>query len=124
MSFALLLVATLVTAVSCKPKSADINTQAAAASPAPAARTAPPSSTAAYHCDGLDLTATYDADQVTIDMPGREYTLPHVVSADGAKYHNDKGTFWSKGDHAIVEIDGKPYTNCRQRTAADAPPGP
>lgn len=93
-------------------------------STAPAAASGAPASTTAYHCDGLDLSVTYNGDQVTLTAPGREYTLPHVEAADGAKFQSDKATFWSKGENAVIEIDGKPYTNCKEKTAAEAPPGP
>jgi membrane-bound inhibitor of C-type lysozyme len=128
--FVLLLAATLGTAVSCKPK--DVGDPAAAPqsppppsdSTAPAAAAGSSASTVAYHCDGLDVTAIYAGDQVTLQTPGREYALPHVQAADGAKYQSDKATFWSKGDVAVIEIDGKPYTNCKEKAAAEAPPGP
>lgn len=36
-------------------------------------------------------------------MDGNQLTLPHVVSASGARYSDGKYTFWSKGNTAFVE---------------------
>lgn len=36
---------------------------------------------------------------------GRQYTLPNVVSASGARYSDDRElTWWIKGDTALVEV--------------------
>ena len=41
-------------------------------------------------------------------------TLPHVVSASGARYSNGAGTFWNKGREATFELNGRTQT-CRER---------
>lgn len=114
----------------CKPR--DLGDPAAAPqspsppsdSLAPAAAPGAPMSPIQYHCDGLDFTVLYDADRVTLQAPGREYVLLQAQAASGAKFQSDKATFWSKGEDALVEIDGRRYENCRERSAAEAPSGP
>ena len=58
-----------------------------------------------YQCGTTPLTVTVDnpKDQVSFIMDGNQLTLPHVVSASGARYSDGKYTFWSKGNTAFVE---------------------
>jgi membrane-bound inhibitor of C-type lysozyme len=90
----------------------------------PPAAPGTPAATLPYHCDGLEFTVQYAGDQVIVQTPERRYALPQVQAADGAKFQNDHATFWSKGETAIVELDGRPYTHCRERLASEAPPAP
>jgi membrane-bound inhibitor of C-type lysozyme len=125
-----LLLATLLAGTGCQRQ--DVGTPAAAPqNPAPPSDSlSPPTAPSAlaatlrYHCDGLDFTAQYVGDQVIVQTPDRRYALPQVRAADGAKFQDGATTFWSKGETAIVELDGKPYTNCRERLASEAPPAP
>jgi len=65
-----------------------------------------------YGCGGDRVTARYYSlsDEslrfVKILLPdGREYTLPQVVSASGARYTDDMELlWWVKGDSAYVEM--------------------
>lgn len=125
-----LLVAALL-ASACKP--AEVGTPASAPqSPSPPSdSTAPVASAAtqqaatlAYHCDGLEFTVRYENDHVILQAPQQTYTLPQVRSADGAKFERESSTFWSKGADAVVTLDGKPYTSCREQLASEAPPAP
>ncbi len=73
-----------------------------------------------YSCGDTKVTAEYsDADSVKLDVDGRRYTLPHVVSADGAKYANtdESIVFWNKGNKAYLEVSGKQYPECGQISA-------
>ena len=58
-----------------------------------------------YQCGTTPLTVTVDnpKDQVSFIMDGNQLTLPHVVSASGARHSDGKYTFWSKGNTAFVE---------------------
>ena len=79
------------------------------------ADTAPPEETGqtfVYECDGLDFTVHMRADGITLWLPDRPVALPQVRAASGAKYQGEGMTFWSKGDEALVEIDGKRYSGC------------
>jgi putative lipoprotein len=69
---------------------------------------------ARFDCDTLALTATFHDDRVVIELPERSLTLPHVVSASGARYSDGPVTFWSKGREATLEMDGRKQT-CRER---------
>ncbi|WP_043114509.1 MliC family protein [Solimonas soli] len=80
----------------------------------------PPANVAAplrYHCDGLDFSARFDNDRVTLRAPGREYVLPQVAAASGAKFESGEAMFWNKGREALLEIGGKRYANCREAGA-------
>ena len=77
-----------------------------------------------YQCDGLTLTAQFQGDHMTLRAPGVEYVLPSTVAASGAKFESDHAMVWSKGNEALVKIDGQDYANCREVSAAEAPPGP
>lgn len=92
------------------------STQSSDTTPAkePAA-TAKPPIVARFDCDTLALTATFHEDHVLIEVPERPaLTLPHVVTASGARYSNDSGTFWNKGREATFEWRGHTET-CRER---------
>jgi membrane-bound inhibitor of C-type lysozyme len=41
--------------------------------------------------------------------------LPQVPAASGAKYQEGRTVFWSKGNKARFEIDGKVYPACIRR---------
>jgi putative lipoprotein len=69
---------------------------------------------ARFDCDTLALTATFHDDRVVIELPERSLTLPHVVSASGARYSDGPTTFWNKGREAAFEVDGRKQT-CRER---------
>ncbi|NGY06469.1 MliC family protein [Solimonas terrae] len=106
-------------AVACKPAAAPQNP-----SPAPPAAASSAAAVVPYHCDGLAFTVRFDSDHVTLQTADRRYTLPQVRAADGAKFENDQATFWSKGENALLTLAHKPYTNCRELLASEAPPGP
>jgi len=74
---------------------------------------------AIYTCpNGQEITATYDnaAGNVTVLLPtGAVETLPHAMSADGARYANadESFVFWNTGNSAMVEQNGvTTYQNC------------
>ena len=69
---------------------------------------------ARFDCDTLALTATFHDDRVVIELPERSLTLPHVVSASGARYSDGPVTFWNKGREATFEMNGRKQT-CRER---------
>jgi putative lipoprotein len=73
---------------------------------------AAPANTYLYTCEGLTFTASFDREKATVFLEGRTLELPHVPSASGAKYSDGTNTVWSKGNDAIVEIDGKSYQGC------------
>ena len=67
---------------------------------------------ARFQCDGAMVTTTFYGDRVTLEMPNRNLTLPHVVAASGARYSDGISTFWNKGNEAMLELDGR-SRSCR-----------
>ena len=63
-----------------------------------------------FRCpDGQTVMARFEPkDQfVSVRFAGRDLQLPHVISGSGARYSDDKTTFWNKGDSVLVEVDDK-----------------
>lgn len=92
------------------PEPASLPNTSAAASAAVVA-------TADFKCtDGRDIKATFYNTSVKIALSdGRSMTLPHALSADGARYANadESFVFWNKGNGAFIEENGKTtYTDC------------
>jgi len=75
---------------------------------------------ATFKCAGKKtISAEFDrapADQVKLKLSdGRDLTLPHAISADGARYANadESVVFWNKGDTAFLTENGKEtYSGC------------
>lgn len=129
-SAGLLLIAVLVGSA-CKPNAVGTPASPPQSPSPPSDSTAPVASAAtrqaatlSYHCDGLEFTVRYEGDHVILHTPKQTYTLPQVRSADGAKFEGDGTMFWSKGEDAVVTLAGKPYTNCHEQLASEAPPAP
>lgn len=80
--------------------------------PAGSYRLAPPA-TFFFECEDLDFTARHDQRGIFLFLPGRTLLLPETPSASGAKYTDGETTFWSKGEEALLEADGKTYASCR-----------
>ncbi|MBY0473184.1 MliC family protein [Patescibacteria group bacterium] len=81
-----------------------------------------PIATANYLCDGgKTITASYFEDVVTLKLTdGSAMTVPHAMSASGARYANkdESFVFWNKGNTAFVEEKGKQtYTGCIEVSA-------
>jgi membrane-bound inhibitor of C-type lysozyme len=51
-----------------------------------------------------------------------DLVLGQVRAASGAKYEGDGVVVWTKGDEALLEVDGATYPGCRLG-AADSPSG-
>lgn len=66
-----------------------------------------------YSCeDGFQFSADVSPDRVVLHVQGREVTLPHVVSASGARYSANGLTYWSKGPDALYEQEGVVRHQC------------
>lgn len=76
---------------------------------------APPSANTgmAYKCDEIEFIAKFGADKVEVLLAGRTLTLPHVVSGSGGRYSDGSNTFWSKGNEALLEMNGIHYKGCK-----------
>jgi membrane-bound inhibitor of C-type lysozyme len=68
--------------------------------------------------NGYEIPATFNnsAGTVTFMLPGQEeMTLPHAISADGAKYANadESMVFWNVGNSVMIMENGvTTYENC------------
>jgi putative lipoprotein len=68
----------------------------------------------AYTCDALAFRVEVAADGVRLSLPGgRSLDLPAVPSASGARYSDGRDAFWSKGDSALLTLDGVEHAGCR-----------
>ncbi|MBI3310681.1 MAG: MliC family protein [Serratia liquefaciens] len=67
------------------------------------------SQTLHYQCGTTPLTATLDGKESTVSMlmDGEQLKLKQVLAMTGAKYSDGKYTFWSKGQNAYLERNGK-----------------
>lgn len=75
----------------------------------------PSSFQSTFICGGLQLKAGFQDDEAIIETDdGRTYHLKPAISADGAKYQSDdeRSMFWSKGDEALVRLDGEELDDC------------
>jgi putative lipoprotein len=70
-----------------------------------------------YECRGLDAVARLDPKGVFLFLPDRTVLLTGTPAASGAKYTDGSVTFWSKGEEALIEVDGKRYQRCRNNPA-------
>lgn len=85
----------------------------AAVKPRPApASSSPPTNTVVYDCGEYRFTTRVGQDSAWLFLPERTVTLPHVVAASGAKYSDSGVTYWSKGEQAILEMDGTARREC------------
>ena len=78
-----------------------------------------PSFTFACATEGKFIKATFhlpEDESVDISLSdGRAFSLPHALSADGARYANadESLVFWNKGDTAIIQENGSTtYDGC------------
>lgn len=67
---------------------------------------------ARFECDGTIVPVVFEGGRVTVSLADRDLTLPQVPAASGARYGNGRDIFWSHGDEATIEIDGRSQT-CR-----------
>ncbi|HED2335452.1 TPA: MliC family protein [Serratia liquefaciens] len=67
------------------------------------------SQTLHYQCGTTPLTVALDGKESTVSllMDGEQLTLKQVLAMTGAKYSDGKYTFWSKGQNAYLERNGK-----------------
>jgi putative lipoprotein len=88
---------------------AEVEVRVAPAGPYPIA----PPATFVFECEGLEFTARHDPKGIYLFLPGRTLFLPETPSGSGAKYTDGKTTFWSKGEEALLEADGRTHTPCK-----------
>lgn len=101
--------AAILLAVACAPRAA----QVPAPPPHPSERILPPT-TFVYRCEeDYRFVAQAESGLIRLFLPDATRTLPQVRAASGAKYSDGAATFWSKGQDATLEIDGRAYRTCK-----------
>ena len=72
-----------------------------------------------YQCeDGVTFLVEFapGGESVLLILPGKRLHLPAVPAASGAKYSDGQNTFWTKGEEAFLELEGKiRYRGCRRQ---------
>jgi putative lipoprotein len=75
--------------------------------------------TKVFTCEGLELVTRTGPGEIALYLPERYVVLSQVRAASGTKYEGDGILFWSKGDEAMLEVDGVRYTDCRRNPARE-----
>jgi putative lipoprotein len=77
----------------------------------------PLATTLVYECTGLEFVTRVGPGEMALWLEDRYVVLSQVRSASGTKYQEGDLLFWSKGDEAMLEIDGVRYEDCRLNPA-------
>jgi predicted AlkP superfamily pyrophosphatase or phosphodiesterase len=86
---------------------------------APALNSATPSrvDTTLWDCPGRRFEVRIAPGVASVQSAGRVFALPAAVAASGAKYQDATTVFWTHGDRARFEIDGRNLERVRSRPA-------
>lgn len=72
-----------------------------------------PAKTFVYECgDGKVFTVRVESESAWLFLPQGSKRLPSVPSGSGAKFGDGSATYWSKGEEALLELEGKIYRGC------------
>jgi membrane-bound inhibitor of C-type lysozyme len=84
--------------------------------------------TVTYLCvDNKSITATFTPTDDNVELTlsdGRSLTVPHALSASGARYANadESFVFWNKGNTAFITEDSEEtFSNCVEEGTTAAP---
>ena len=69
----------------------------------------------AYVCDGLSFRVEVTRERALLFLPGKTAELPAVPAASGAKYSDGSTTYWSKGQEALLTLEGVEHRGCRTK---------
>lgn len=70
-----------------------------------------------YRCQGLDIIVRVRGGEIGVIFPDTTYVLSQVPSASGARFSEGDVVFWTKGDEALLELNGVTYRECRSDPA-------
>ena len=73
----------------------------------------PMGKTLVYECTGAEFIARVGPGEMALWLEDRYLVLSQVRSASGTKYEEGDVMFWSKGEEALLEVDGQRYNDCR-----------
>lgn len=68
--------------------------------------------TMVYECADYEFIARLGPGEMAVWLEDRYIILSRVRSASGVKYEEGSTVFFSKGDEAMLELDGERYTSC------------
>lgn len=69
----------------------------------------------AFECDQLLALVIINAQEAILHVNGEDLELKAAPAASGARYLNERAEFWSKGEEAVMMLDGETFTNCRSK---------
>ncbi len=72
----------------------------------------PLAKTLVYECADYEFVARLGPGEMAVWLQDRYMILSQVRSASGVKYQEGDTVFWSKGDEAMLELDGQRYSSC------------
>ncbi|MDE0931286.1 MAG: MliC family protein [Halioglobus sp.] len=72
----------------------------------------PTATTLVYACKGYEFVARLGPGEIALWLPERYVILSQVRSASGTLYEEDDISFWSKGEEAMLTVEGQNYQNC------------
>lgn len=67
-----------------------------------------------YECSEYEFIARLGPGEMAIWLEDRYLVLSRVRSASGVKYQEGDTVFFSKGEDALLELDGQRHIDCRQ----------
>jgi len=97
------------------PNSVDVLVEAIRVSAVDTSAAVARSTTLVFTCDGVEFLVRIGPSHVELVLPDRTLVLPQVPAASGAKYQEGSTLFWSRGNKARIEADGKAYPACTRR---------
>jgi putative lipoprotein len=68
--------------------------------------------TMVYECQGYDFIARPGPGEMALWLDDRYLVLSQVRSASGVRYEEGDTSFWTKGDEAVLVLDGERYSSC------------
>ena len=72
----------------------------------------PIATTLVYTCNDYEFVARLGPGEMALWLPDRYVILSQVRSASGTLYQEGKVSFWSKGEEAMLTVDGEDHKNC------------
>ena len=72
----------------------------------------PTATTLVYACKGYEFVARLGPGEIALWLPECYVILSQVRSASGTLYEEDDISFWSKGEEAMLTVEGQNYQNC------------
>ena len=95
--------------------------------PAPASTASAPLNTIAYQCGDKTISVAFGEGEApaVLSFDGKTLTLPHAISASGARYADDQGNeLWTKGmTDGMLTLAGEAQRLCTAQTRTATPPG-